>query len=234
MQGKIVTVENIGEIKAVAFDIDGTLYKAWRLNVRMAFHFLRHNQFFLKYGLTRRRLHQNEAVENFNDVQAADMAMRLRCTKEEARSRLDAVVYKGLEKYFSRIKPCRDVVETVRKFKEAGLKIALLSDFPPEQKGDVWGIKPYCDVVLGTEFIGALKPSPVPFAHLADRLGLPPEQILYVGNSYKYDVVGSKSAGMKSAWFISPLRKIFCRPSEMADISFCSYLELQKFVLGEN
>ena len=40
-----MNIENLGEIKAVAFDIDGTLYKNWHLYLRMFFHLLRYNQF---------------------------------------------------------------------------------------------------------------------------------------------------------------------------------------------
>ena len=35
------TVNNLPEIKAVAFDIDGTLYPNWRLYTRMVFYFLK-------------------------------------------------------------------------------------------------------------------------------------------------------------------------------------------------
>jgi phosphoglycolate phosphatase-like HAD superfamily hydrolase len=31
-------------------------------------------------------------------------------------------------------------------------------------------------------------------------MGLPPEKILYVGNSFAYDVLGARKAGMKAAW----------------------------------
>ena len=55
-----MNIENLGEIKAVAFDIDGTLYKNWHLYLRMFFHLLRYNQFFIKYGLVRDTLHSEE------------------------------------------------------------------------------------------------------------------------------------------------------------------------------
>ena len=60
---------------------------------------------------------------------------------------------------FKKVKPYKNVKETFIKLKEAGYKVAILSDFPPEQKGDIWGVLPYCDGVYGAEHIGALKPS---------------------------------------------------------------------------
>ena len=193
---------DLSDIKGVAFDIDGTLYRTWKLNLRMSFYFLRHSFFFLKYGLVRNIMHRTEALPNFVQVQAEHMAKKLKTTPEEAKAQLDRVVYKGLEKYFKKIRPCRGSVEFIQQLKENGYRIALLSDFPPEQKGDIWGIKELCDFVIGSEEAGALKPHPVPFSKLAEGLALPPEQILYIGNSHKYDVIGAKNAGMKSAWLV--------------------------------
>ncbi|MCH5293008.1 MAG: HAD family hydrolase [Treponema sp.] len=217
---------DVSTIKGVAFDIDGTLYRTWKLNVRMSFYFLRHCFFFLKYGLVRNIMHRAGTLPDFVQVQADEMAKKLRTTPQEARARMDKVIYKGLEKYFRKIKPCGGSVEFIRRLKADGYKLALLSDFPPEQKGDVWGIKDLCDFIIGSEEAGALKPSLTPFRKLAEGMALPPEQILYVGNSHKYDVVGSKNAGMKSAWLISPVARFFGRKSEIADFTFCHYNQL--------
>ncbi|MBQ5472709.1 MAG: HAD family hydrolase [Treponema sp.] len=226
-----MNVNGLGEIKAVAFDIDGTLYAPWRLNIRAIFRYVRHGIFFLHYGLVRNKLHGKEVVSNFFDLQAEHMANSMRTSKEHAHKKLNDIVYKGMEKYFARIKCFPNVPETFKKFKEAGFKIGLLSDFPPEQKGDIWGVKQYCDVILGTEELGALKPSPYSFIKMAEMLGVEPSEILYVGNSRSKDVVGSKKAGMKSAYLLSGFRKIFNLPIKEADISFSNYRQLQEIVL---
>ena len=109
----------------------------------------------------------------------------------------------------------------------------MLSDFPPEQKGEVWGIKQYCDVILGTEAVGALKPSPIAFLEMAKQLEVSPEEILFVGNSHKFDVKGAKAAGMKSAWFVSRISSLFQKKSDEAEITFCSYPKLQRMLLGK-
>ena len=224
----------ISDIKAVAFDIDGTLYRPWKLNLRMSIHFLCHSIFFLHYGIARKELRKLPADKNFVQIQDQIMAKRLKCTEEEAHKKLDKIVYTGLKKYFSHIKPCKGVVELIKKLKANGYKIALLSDFPPEQKGDTWGILEYCDVVLGSEDVGALKPAKEAFEALATALDLPAEQILYVGNSHKYDVIGSKNAGFKSAWLISVISGIFEKKSDLADITFSRYSQLEKLFFNES
>lgn len=56
------------------------------------------------------------------------------------------------------------------------------------------------DIVVTSEQAGAIKPDPAIFHHLARRLGLPPEEILYVGDSPIPDLLGPRQAGMRVAW----------------------------------
>ena len=83
---------DISTIKAVAFDIDGTLYRAWKLNVRMSFYFLCHGVFFLKYGLVRNIMHKTAATPDFIKIQSEHMAKKLKCTPEEAEEQLNTVI----------------------------------------------------------------------------------------------------------------------------------------------
>ncbi len=227
-----MNIKNLGEIEAVAFDIDGTIYPQWKIHFIAFIHYLSHGIFFLHYGLVRHELHGLEQTADFNRIQTEKMAKRLNCSYEKAAEKLDKIVYSGLEKYFKKIRCYKDCVETIRKFKDAGLKIALLSDFPPEQKGEIWGIKKYCDVALGTEALGALKPDPYSFKKMAEKLEILPEKILFVGNSLKYDVAGSKAAGMKSAYLLAWRYRIFkFLVPKNVDIAFSNYRQLQDFVL---
>ena len=113
-----------------------------------------------------------------------------------------------------------------------GYKIGLLSDFPPEQKGAIWGVKDMCDVVLGSEEAGALKPDSTPFLRLAKEFNLPPEQILYVGNNHKYDIQGAHNIGMKTAWLILPHEGLFGKKSKIADFTFWHYDQISEWFFG--
>lgn len=222
--------ETFSKIKAVAFDIDGTLYEEWKLNSRCIFYFIRYNQFFLKYGIVRAKLRKKNVRSHFIDVQNRTMGEMLGCSKEEAKERLDKIVYSGLSPYFEKITPCKNVKDFILFLKEKGFKIGLLSDFPPEQKGKIWGIAELCDTVLGTEKIGALKPFSEPFDYLANELDVKPEEILYVGNSFKNDVIGAKNAGCSTAWFVNKTKLFFAKlsgKSKIPDFIFTSYKDLQ-------
>ncbi len=221
----------IDGIKVIAFDIDGTLYPEYRLNCRIIWHFLSHGRIFLHFGLVRKQMRRVAPLPDFFHYQAILMSERLRCTTPEAKKILDDTAYKGLAKYFDSIKPFKYVKETFIKLKAAGYRIALLSDFPPEQKGELWGLKPYCEKVFSTEKIGALKPSKYPFGIMSMELGVKPEEILYVGNNAKYDIIGGKKAGMRTAYLEPLWRSLFGCHLKEADISFRNYRQFQKLVL---
>jgi len=165
-------------ISAIAFDIDGTLYPSWRFNLRIIPFLLKNFNFMSAFNKTRKdiRLWQeknpDKVLSNFFDFQAEILAKHAGKNKEDVKNFLETEIYEGWKKRFARIKPYFFARESIEEFKRCGLKIALLSDFLPEQKNDVWGILPLCDAAFGTEAIGALKPSPLPFKRLAEALDL--------------------------------------------------------------
>jgi putative hydrolase of the HAD superfamily len=74
--------------------------------------------------------------------------------------------------------------------------MGVSSDFPVHKKLERLKLEGFFACEQWTEESGYLKPHPEPFARLAECLGTPPENIAYVGNSYSYDVLGAKNAGM--------------------------------------
>ena len=218
-------------IKAVAFDIDGTLYADWKLNVRLAFYVLRHLSFFLKYSRVRKIMHRTAPLADFYEYQARLLAFAMKTSAEEAKENIRKICYDGMKPYFCKFKPYPHTKECIEKLKEKGYKIGILSDFPPDQKGDIWGMRELCDVCIGSEESGALKPSLYPFGILALKLDVKPGEVLYVGNSIRYDVKGALNAGMRSAYLLKGWRKIFNKPPKDVDISFKNYRQLLDIVL---
>jgi putative hydrolase of the HAD superfamily len=107
-----------------------------------------------------------------------------------------------------------------------------MSDFPPEKKLEYIGLSGLWDVVLCTERCGMLKPHLLPFTELAAAMSLPPEKILYVGNSRAFDVAGAHGAGMKTAWIKSPLFPGRGRKQPLPDFAFSDYRQLYNFMLN--
>lgn len=219
-------------VKAVAFDIDGTLYANWRLYVRIIPYVLRNISFFLKYAKVRLVLHRTAPLGDFYEYQARLLALELRTDVDMAKNKIRSIVYEGLAPYLGKVKPYPHIKETFLAIKDAGLKLAILSDFPPEQKGDIWGTESLFDVICGSESLGALKPSKYTFALLAAKLDVRPSEVLYVGNSVSADVHGAAGAGMRTAYLMPLWRKMLNRPLPEADISFKNYRQLRELVLG--
>lgn len=225
------------ELDAIAFDIDGTLYPNFSLYRRMVPFILRNLSFMVAFGGVREEIrewqeaHPGERNADFFAWQAALLASRLGCSPETAAASLNTLIYEGWRPIFARVAPFPGVSEAFDAFRASGLKLGILSDFLPSQKGDVWGLAPKCDAVLGSEETGALKPSSVPFLALADALGVSPSRVLYVGNSVASDVKGASAAGMKTACIQGALGSALGLTVPGADISFSSYRQLTRIVL---
>lgn len=54
------------------------------------------------------------------------------------------------------------------------------------------------DVVVFSFEVGVIKPEPEIYAHVLDRLVLDPDRVLFVGDSARADIEGSRAAGMKA------------------------------------
>jgi putative hydrolase of the HAD superfamily len=225
--------------KAVAFDLDGTLYPEYSLNVRLIPFALMHGPLLAAFAKARTiiRREQEQALDeaqlsvprcSFYDRQAQITAKILNAPPDQIKEKIDRLIYTGWTRHFTKIKPFPHAKEILDELRAAKFKLGLLSDFPPRVKLEKLGLSGYWDIVLCSEDCGALKPAARPFEERARALGCPPEQILYVGNSPRYDVEGAKRAGMKTA-----LKTSFFAPKKNggADFTFSDYRKLRDFML---
>jgi putative hydrolase of the HAD superfamily len=218
------------DIRGVAFDLDGTFYPNYRFYARLIPFLLKEWRYLLAFSRARSMLRSQFREGNFYELQALLMARLLKKDAAAIKERTEQLIYRGWEPLFKKVKPYRHVKETLGELKAAGLALGLLSDFPAQRKLEYLGLNGYWDTVICSEEVNHLKPDPVPFLELARRMALPPERILYVGNSVSYDILGAKEQGMKAALISAPLQR-FCR-HKGADFVFSDYRQLRKFVLG--
>jgi len=68
-------------------------------------------------------------------------------------------------------------------------------------KMELCGLDGMVRELITSETAGAMKPSKVFYDYALQRVGLSPNQILFVGDSWKTDIAGGKSAGLCVAWF---------------------------------
>lgn len=103
-----------------------------------------------------------------------------------------------------RLRP--DALETLRALRAAGLKTALVSDCTGELPA-VWDAMPLADLFDTAVFScveGTRKPDPKLFRAAAQRLGVQPEQCLYVGDGGGDELRGSAAVGMLPVLLAAP------------------------------
>jgi putative hydrolase of the HAD superfamily len=219
-------------LDGVAFDLDGTLYPDYRLFIRLIPFFLKESKLLWAMGKARDILRKEKTEGPFYEIQARLMAEILRDEAPAVRERTERLIYRGWEPIFKEIRLYAHARETLETFRREGLKLGLLSDFPPEKKLEYLGLSDCWDAVRCSEASGRLKPDPRSFGELARGMALPPERILYVGNSLSYDVAGARKAGMRTALIRPKLKKKHRSPLENADFVFSDYRQLSIYVLN--
>ena len=222
-------------IKAIAFDIDGTLYPKSALNLRLAVSSVLHLPFAIRYNRARQIIRKEDGMEMRPAVSLPEFQKRV-CSLmypgastdrlEWFRKKEDRVFHSAWNRLFLSIREYPGMRRALERASSSYVLCAL-SDFPVGVKLQALGVEQYFSFIATTEDYGALKPSPVPFMAMLESIGLPPQAVLYVGDSERKDVGGAKGVGMKAALISPSSRKVYSK----ADLVFSSWDEFSAKVL---
>ncbi len=214
------------KIKAVAFDIDGTLYPNSRMYLASTGFALKNFSLLRRFRAVRAQLRKLEHIDDFYQTQAELLAQELGQDVDETRALIDRTFYGDWERVLEHVNLYPGVIELLSVLKERQLPLGVLSDFPVVTKLTVLNIENYFDVELSSEVSGRLKPHARPFELLIEQLGVDAADILYVGNSYEYDIVGAHAAGMQTAHITRR-----AKAHSLADFSFSRYAQLKDWLI---
>jgi putative hydrolase of the HAD superfamily len=217
------------KIKAVGFDIDGTLYPNFSMYMRSSSSFISHPMLVLHFGKIRKEIRKTEYIGDFRETQAKLLAYSMKIPVDKAEDLMERHLYQRWVYSFKGVKPFKDVRPALLSLKRNGIKLGALSDFPVEKKLDFLGLTDLMDIAFSSEETGHLKPHSAPFTNMISKFGVGPEEILYVGNSYKYDVIGARNAGLRTAHLVKKPH-----PDTLADFSFQSFLDLRDWITTFN
>jgi len=100
-----------------------------------------------------------------------------------------------------------------------GLRLAVASNFDHRLPGVLQGLGllEFFEVVWGPAEARATKPSAAFFGRLLERLGLPPEAVLHVGDHPEQDLAGARRAGLR-ALAIRPPATLMGLPERLREL----------------
>ena len=141
--------------------------------------------FYLKHGIE-----SDDAFEKF-----------LKKHKSFNEKILAAAINAYLKSKYENIRPYPKVKQTLKKLKQKGYKLAIVTDAPrlkAYMRLDEMDITDMFDVVVGKEDTGRQKPSKLPFKKALKALKVKPSEAMHVGDWRERDVLGARKMGMRS------------------------------------
>jgi len=94
--------------------------------------------------------------------------------------------------------PLPGALATLRGLRNSGVRTAVISnaDGRAQTALAAAGLTEHLEFVLDSHFEGVEKPDPEIFRRALQRLELPPERVVYIGDIYSIDAVGARAAGL--------------------------------------
>jgi HAD superfamily hydrolase (TIGR01509 family) len=195
-------------IRAVLFDLDGTLYVQRRMRMLMAFELC--TRLVIRPWSARRRLRALSAYRHAQEALRAsphlDVTPETQLDVAAQRSGVPAAEVAGIVNEWMIERPlkylpfCRaDGLSALLSLLDyEGLAMGVLSDYPAEAKLRALGIADRFSVILCATDpdVAALKPNPRGFLRACERWQIEPRQVLFVGDRADVDAAGAAAAGM--------------------------------------
>jgi putative hydrolase of the HAD superfamily len=118
---------------------------------------------------------------------------------------LEAICARFLAPMFARGSLYEDAIPTLDKARARGLRTAIVSNTPWGSPAKLWraeverlGLSEHVDVLVFCSEVGWRKPARQIFVHTLERLQVPAERCLFVGDDPRWDLVGPRALGMQA------------------------------------
>ncbi len=184
----------LGKIKAVIFDMDNTLFDFVEAKIRACKAVCDHlgtddERELLNYFL--RRKYDFESYENIADYLKDKGIYNDKLFEECCR------IYEKVK--LDSIKPYPNVRYVLEKLKNAGLKLAVVTDAlngNAVKRLKKTGLIEHFDVIISADQSGKRKPEPDSIVLALEKLGVKHKEAILVGDSIRRDIEAGKKLGM--------------------------------------
>lgn len=131
------------------------------------------------------------------------------------------------------MEPEPGILAVLKSLRAKGIRTGLGSNMTSEvqyRKCDKIGVGPYLDYFITSEHAGYEKPDSRFFFYCAETAGVAPEECLFIGDNYPFDVQGSSSAGMHGVLYCPPRLRRTDRPLPDDCTVLSSYADWDKVI----
>lgn len=185
---------DIGAVRAVSWDVDGTLYSTSRLTARFWLAVLSASlggnagaAWRAAAAMRRFRRRIGQVRADGGRLETDDASIEERVALEQA----------WLSPEIAALGARPGVAAALGAFRARFESQVVLSDFEPAHKLASLGLLDCFDAIYCGERLGYLKPSPKPFRRILRDLDLQPESLLHIGDRPETDGAGAAAAGCR-------------------------------------
>jgi len=190
-------------IKAILFDLDNTLIDFTKMKVESCKSAIKA---MIKTGL---KIDEKTGLKKLMDTYfRVGIESDIGFTKflEEQMGEVDdAILHAGIQAYLKRkpnfLKPYPYVLETLEMLKSKNFKLGIVTDATREKaltRLKAMEITNFFDVIITYDESKVKKPEELPFRLAMEKIGVKPEETLFVGDSFRRDIEPAKKIGMQT------------------------------------
>jgi len=197
----------LAKVKAVLFDLGGTLVRTgdpteiWQRALNRLGIVRSYEEILAARAENETTMSYEKVVdmgENFWAAWNTAVLQRLGIGEESAE-----MAKKVTELWFDcvQIELFQDVLPVFKSLKQRRLKIGLVTNCLADEAARIMrrvGLADCFDVKVSPDTAGRIKPNREIFHHALEKLGVLPEEALFVGDSMDYDYNGAKAAGLRA------------------------------------
>lgn len=197
-------------VRALIFDVDGTLYDQGVLRRHMLLRLIRAyaSAPLQGWNVARvlRRYRQAQELLRHREMCWSDVGaeqMRLACSRTGSESGfVSRTVRRWMEEEpLAFLAECvwAELPQVLRSAREVGIRIAAFSDYPAEAKLKAMGVAEFFELTLCAQSPGvqAFKPHPRGLLRVAELMRIAPQEAVYIGDRPEVDAICAARAGMR-------------------------------------